>query len=65
LISNVSVCGTRGCLSRSDDATAIVGGGRISPGTSGGKRRWMTVYFSIGVWTSLAMVVFEFAAARS
>jgi len=25
----------------------------------------MTVYFSIGVWTSLAMVVFEFAAARS
>ena len=26
---------------------------------------WMTVYFSIGVWTSLAMVVLEWAASGS
>jgi hypothetical protein len=26
---------------------------------------WMTVYFSIGVWTSLAMVLLERAASRS
>ena len=26
---------------------------------------WMTLYFSIGVWTSLAMVVLEFLASRS
>jgi hypothetical protein len=26
---------------------------------------WMTLYFSVGVWTSLAMVVLEWAAARA
>ena len=26
---------------------------------------WMTLYFSIGVWTSLAMVLLEFVASRS